>query len=1046
MSVLFVDLVGFTARSDRADPEDVRDVLQLYHSRVREEAERFGGTVEKFIGDAVMAVFGAPLTQTDDPERAVRAGLRALEAVQDLNQQQPGLDLAARASVNTGEAVVAIGSGPEDGGALAMGDVVNTASRLQSFAPAGRLVVGEETYRSTRDSIRYEAIGTVEAKGKRDPFKAWLAVEPLAAAERRRGTSPLVGRDRELALLRSMWEAATQEKRPHMLTVIGPPGIGKSRLAREFASLAEESGGRAIRGQCLSHDSRDVYGAFAEQVKAITQVFEHDAPATARAKLEATVTTLFPEAERQEVVRCLSLMLGLGLDPPVDEQLLLLFSARRLVERLGLEKPTLLVFEDVHWADAGQLDLIAYLAVHVRDTPVVLLALARPELLDVRPAWGTGMHTNTTISLDPVSTNESATLVDNLIGKELPFDARVRLVEVAGGNPLFLEELVAGLIEGAKPATELPTTVRAAIAARVDALPREQRSALLAASVVGKVFWRGALQATGRIEGIDHSLDALEARDFVRREATSRVQGDVEFSFKHALIRDVCYATLPRAQRRIAHESVARYVEQATGEGDRELAWLLAHHWQQAGNPGRAVHYLLLAAERAEEAMAEGETLDLFDRAQSLAADENGRTRVRFLQALARVRFEDFDRAAVDLEALIPRLQGLDQLEALLALCRCYHWTERTTNVLEAAGQALALAEELGAGEFIGPAMARQSQGYAMRGAEGDLDRAIELGERALQLWVPGVRLDDMAEHEHLLGDQHYWTGDYGRALDLSRASRDQAVDPGSAESLLRGGGMEGLVLTAMGRYEEAVASFDRVIALGREMGRPVRVLLNYSSMAFRDLYDLDEARRRSEESLSQEGKLASFHMPWMNALVDLIQTDLQCGEVDAAEVRWAELWAQVMATPAWERWLLGSKMAAFKAEMALEKGSREEAAEWAQKAIGMARECRRPKYEAVARAVLGKALQAMGRGEDALRELEIAVKGADILGSPALRWQSRADLAAVLDAGGRDKAAERWFHEAAGIIREVEAGLSAERARRFVTAPRVARVLRTAG
>jgi class 3 adenylate cyclase/tetratricopeptide (TPR) repeat protein len=1046
VSVLFVDLVGFTAHSDRADPEDVRDLLQLYHSRVKEEAERFGGTVEKFIGDAVMAVFGAPLTNTDDPERAVRAGLRALEAVQELNRQQPGLDLAARASVNTGEAVVALGPGHEEGEALAMGDVVNTASRLQAFAPPGRLVVGEETYRSTRGSIGYEAIGSVEAKGKRDPFKAWLAVEPLAGAERRMGASPLVGRDRELALLQSAWDSATQVKRPHMLTVVGPPGIGKSRLSREFTALAEKSGGRAIRGRCLSHDSPDVYGAFAEQVRVVAQIFEQDAPRTARGKLEATVTRLFPEAERQEVIRCLSLMLGLGLDPPVDEQLLLLFSARRLVERLGAEQPTLLVFEDVHWADAGQLDLIAYLAVHVRETPVVLLALARPELLDARPAWGTGMHANTTISLDPVSANDSAVMVGNLVREKLPPDALSRLVEVAGGNPLFLEELAAGLVEGAEPLAELPTTVRAAIAARVDALPSQQRSALLAASVVGKVFWRGALHALAKIEGIDQSLDALEARDFVRREATSRVEGDIEFNFKHVLIRDVCYATLPRAQRRTAHESVARYIEQVTGERDRELAWLLAYHWQAAGDSRRAVDYLLLAAERAQEAMAVSETLDLLDRAQGLAVDADERTRIQLLLALAKVRFEDFDSAAVDLEALVPRLRGLDQLEALLALGRCYHWTERTAQTLEVAGRARAMAEELGAREAIGPAMARQSQGHAMRGQEGDLDRAIELGEQALKLWVPGARLDDMAEHEHLLGDQHYWIGGYGRALELSTASREQAVDPSSAEALLRGGGMEGLILTAMGRYEEALASFDRVIALGRELGRPVRVLLNYSSMAFRDLHDLDEARRRSEESLSQPGRLASFHMPWMNAAVDLIQTDLLSGEVGAAEVRWPELWEEVIATPAWERWLLGSKMAAFKAEIALETGSPEAAAEWAQKAIGIARQSRRPKYEAVARVILGKALQALGRREDGLRELQAAVRGADRLGSPALRWQSRADLAAALEASGDDKAAEHSFREAAGIIREVEAGLSPERARRFVTAATVAGVLRTAG
>jgi class 3 adenylate cyclase/tetratricopeptide (TPR) repeat protein len=1043
VSVLFVDLVGFTARSDRADPEDIRDLLQLYHSVVREQAERFGGTVEKFIGDAIMAVFGAPLAHTDDPERAVRAGLGALQAMEELNRQRPGLGLTARAAVNTGEAVVAIGSGYERGEALALGDVVNTASRLQMSAPPGRLVVGEETYRSTRDTIRFEELGPLGAKGKRDPLGAWLAVEPVAGpGERTLRATPLVGRDREFGLLKLVWEGAIRENRPHLVTVIGPPGIGKSRLSREFATLVEEGGGRAIRGRCLPYDTKDVYGAFAEQVKQVAQVLGQERPETARGKLAQAVSRLFDEAERQDVTRCLSLMLGLGLDPPVPTQVLLLYSARRLVERLGIEQPTLLVFEDIHWADAGQLDLIEYLAAHVREAPVVLLTLARPELLDGRPAWGTRVREQTTISLDPVSNTEAGTLVGNLLGDELPPHAIGRLVEVAGGNPLFLEELTAGLLEGADLGKELPTTVRAAIAARVDALPPEHRSVLLAASVVGKVFWRGALRALGRIEAIDQVLDALETRDLIRREPTSRIGGDFEFSFKHILIRDVCYATLPRAERRTAHESVARYIERVTGEKDRELAWLLAHHWEAAGDVARAFDYLLLAAERTQEAMAEHETVDLLERAQSLAADDDTRTRVQLLLALARVRFEDFDRAAVELEALIPKVQGRDELDALLGLARCYHWTERTTEILEVGQRALEMAQGLGATELVGPAMARLSQGHAMRGEEGDLDRAIQLGERAVEVWVPGIRLDDMAEHEHLLADQHYWTGHYGRALELSRAARAQAVDPSSAEALLRGGGMEGLLLTTMGRYEEALASFDRVIALGRDLGRPVRVLLNYSTMAFRELYDLDEARRRSEESLSQQGRSPSFHMPWMNASVDLIQTDLMAGEVGAAEVRWRKLWDEVLATPAWERWLLGGKMAALRAGIALETEPPEAAAEWAEKAIGMARSVGRAKYESVARAILGKALLAMGRRKDALRELQEAVRGADMLGNPAARWGTRADLAAALDAAGDDEGGESALREAAGIIREVEASLAPERAKRFVATPQVARVL----
>jgi len=282
--------------------------------------------------------------------------------------------------------------------------------------------------------------------------------------------------------------------------------------------------------------------------------------------------------------------------------------------------------------------------------------------------------------------------------------------------------------------------------------------------------------------------------------------------------------------------------------------------------------------------------------------------------------------------------------------------------------------------------MARLSQAHAMRGDEGDLDRAIALGEGALRVWVPDTRPDDLADHMHLLADQHYWTGRYDRALELSREVRQYAVNPSSAEVLLRGAGMEGLLLAAMGHYEEAFSRFDAAIALGRDLERPDCVLLNYSTMAFRELYDLSEARRRSEESLSQQDRSTSFHMPWMNALVDLIHCDVLAGETGAAETRWRELWGDVIATLAWERWFLGTKMAALRAEIALQQKDPAAAAEWANKAIEMARGVHRLKYEAVARAALGKGLLAMGRAQDAARELHTAVKLADALGNPAGR------------------------------------------------------------
>jgi len=1046
VSVLFVDLVGFTSRSDRADPEDVRDTLQLYHSKVKEQIERYGGTVEKFIGDAVMAVFGAPVAHGDDAERAARAGLRALEAVEELNREHPPLDLSARAAVTTGEAVVAVGSVPELGEALAMGDVVNTASRLQSAAPTGRLVVGEETYRATRNVIAYEEMDSILAKGKREPIRAWLAVAPVAApAERPVTSAPMVGRDREMALVESIWDRAVAERRPHLVTVIGPAGIGKSRLLVEISSSIGSRGGRAVRGRCLPYETRAVYGAFSQHVKQIAGVFEQDPPETAREKLAGAVSALVPEQEAPELTRYLSLLLGLGVDEPVDQRVLLFFAARRFIERVASEQPTMFVFEDVHWADGGELDLLEYLGTHVREASALLLALARPELLERRPTWGSGLGAQTTISLEPLSSLDASAIAAHVLaGVPQSTSAVARLIEVAEGNPLFVEELTASLVEGAQRSGELPTTVKSAIASRLDALPPDARALLLDASVIGKSFWRGALQALGAAYPIDEALEALEARDLVRREPLSRVRGDTEFTFKHMLIRDVAYATLPRGGRRERHAAIARYIEEAGPEQAKDLAWLLAHHWAGAGEPSKAIDYLLLAAERARLAWAKDEVMELYARALELAEDDELRTRIRLLRGLARVMLEDFENAADELGDLLPLLSGADELEAILAMSRATHWTERTDQTIELAERALALAQQLDAREMLGPAMARLSQGHAMRGNAGDLDRALELGERALDVWVSGTRAVELAEHDHLLADQHYWTGRYVRTLELARAGRELAVDPSSAEALLRGGGMEGLALAAMGRYEEAVGIFDAKIALGRELGRPVRVLLNYSTMAYRDLYDLAEARRRSEESLEQRG-WSSFNMPWMNAATDLLQTELLGGEFGAAEVRWGGLWDDVRRSTAWERWFLGGKLAAARAEIALHVEGAEAAADWAQKAIDMALPVGRLKYETVARVILAEALLAMGRTEEAVAELQTAVREADGLGSPPSRWKSRAALGRALNAMGRDDEAERAFREASDVIQEVAGSLSPERAASFRNAAPILEVLRSA-
>jgi class 3 adenylate cyclase len=399
VSILFVDLVGFTGRSHDGDPEDVRDTLQSYHRAAERVIESFGGNLEKFIGDAVMAVFGAPISHGDDAERAVRGGLRVLAAVEELGLQ-------ARAAVNTGEAVVVVGAAASSGQALAMGDVVNTASRLQASAPPGGLVVGHETYLLTRNTIRYESLTSIDAKGKPEPVEVWRALEPLAAAPERPKT-PMVGRDGEMDLLSSIWDRAVTDRRPHLVTVVGPPGIGKSRLQREFSAYVHARAGRVARGRCLPYGDRAAYGAFIQLIRTTAEIYENDSKEAARAKLAAAIEKLDPGAGAEETTFNLSILMGLSVGEQSLLRVYLFFAARRLLEMLASKQPLLVVFEDLHWADSGLLDLAEYLAAHLKDTPVVIVGLARPEFIDQRPGWGSGLFAHTMIGLEPPSAVDS---------------------------------------------------------------------------------------------------------------------------------------------------------------------------------------------------------------------------------------------------------------------------------------------------------------------------------------------------------------------------------------------------------------------------------------------------------------------------------------------------------------------------------------------------------------------------------------------------------------------------------------------------------------
>jgi class 3 adenylate cyclase/tetratricopeptide (TPR) repeat protein len=1047
VSVLFVDIVGSTARADLADPEDVRDELRLFYERVREQIERFGGTAEKFIGDAVVAIFGAPLAHGDDAERAVRCGLRVIDAIAKLNDEHPELDLAVRAAVNTGEAVVTLGGGHERGDALVTGDVVNTAARLQSAAPPGRLVVGVETFRATRRDLQYEALPPIVAKGKRDRLEAWLALEPAPGGSDEPASPgrPFVGRHRELETLSAMWDQVTSDRRPHLATVLGPPGIGKTRLTTEFVDRATATDGRCIRGRCLPYEEQAGYQATAEQVKSVAGILETDPPRAAREKLNDALTSLLPADEVPDVARYLSLLLGLGIDEPTEVRLPLFFAARRLIEGLAEKNPLVVLFEDLHWADDSQFELLEYLGAHIRDVPVVFLATARPELVELRPAWGGGLVARTTIPLEPLAATEATAMAHDLLESSHALVDVDRVVEIAGGNPLFIEELASSRAEGVG-GTTLPATVREAIASRIDLLPTEQRVALLDASVIGSTFWRGVLSAIGSTLDLDATLAALEARDLIRRAPRSRVEGDTEFAFKHVLIRDIAYGILPRAVRRARHAAVATHIESSSPESVRDLAWFLAHQWRQAGERRRAIEYLLLAAERAGEGWAKDEAIARYDDALELASDEDPAltSSIRLRRAIALLDVAEFEAGAAELDAILPGLEARDEFEALVGRLRAATWLEDSEQAQTLADRLGLVAEQLDEPELMGPALVYQG---AVGILTGDLQTSIARFDKAFQVWTPGRRTLDLATLKEYDMEARYWVGDYAAAEALARSTHELGGETHTIEPLIRGGAWHGLTLAAMGRTEEAIELLDSIVEKANELGEPRwgAAALNYSSLAFRDVFLVSEARRRNEEALDTVEKHGEWGMPRLQGSIDILIADLMLGDVGAAQRSWPALWDAAINGKAWRPWLAGCRLALLRAEIAHRADGAEATIELANDAIERARRASRPKYEAAARALLGTALIEVGRAVEGLTELEAAVEEADRLGSPTARWQLRAELATARYTTGHDDAAAVAYSEADETIRGYAATLSPKHAAAFLGAESVQDVLKAA-
>ena len=613
VSVLFCDLVGFTASSEQADPEDVDRMLSAYAKMARARIEAHGGVVEKFIGDAVVGVFGVPAAHEDDPERAVRAGLRIVEGAEDL-ESLGGEPLRLRVGINTGEALVRLWASAGLGERLLSGDAINTASRIQSVAPQLGVAVGLSTYEATAPVFDYQELEPATLKGKRAPVRVFQA----KAARARIGTDltrthnmPFVGREIDLALLKGIFDKAVASSSVQLVTVVGEPGLGKSRLVAElFAYIDARSDVTTWRqGRCLSYGEGITFWALGEILKAHTGILESDPPAVAQEKLAAVL----PDTEEREWFRQRLLPL-LGIEASSTAEREELFTAwRRFLEQIAEDRPTVLVFEDLHWADEALLAFLEHLADLAEGIPLLLVGTARPELYERYPQFAAGMRNTTHITLAPLSQEETARLVAALLETTvIPAELQQPILERAGGNPLYAEEFVRllrdrdllervgsswQLKEGAE--VPFPESVQALISARLDTLEPEAKSLLADAAVIGKVFWAGALAAMGEpdLESVVSTLRELSRKELVRPLRQSSMAGEAEYAFWHVLARDVAYGQLPRASRAARHVAAAKWIESKAPERVEDLADVLAYHYTSALELARAAGEAEQAAE-----------------------------------------------------------------------------------------------------------------------------------------------------------------------------------------------------------------------------------------------------------------------------------------------------------------------------------------------------------------------------------------------------------------------------------------------------------------
>jgi class 3 adenylate cyclase/tetratricopeptide (TPR) repeat protein len=996
VTVLFSDVTGSTSLGERLDPESLRQIMARYFREMKAALEAHGGTVEKFIGDAVMAVFGIPTLHEDDALRAVRAALEMRDRLRRLNEdleRDRGIAILTRTGVNTGEVVA---GNPATGQTLVTGDAVNVAARLEQSAQPGEVLIGEATFRLLRDAITAEPVEPMAVKGKDEPVTAYRLLDVHAEAEavRRHLDSPMVGRDRPLSLMKQTFENAADDRACHLFTVIGSPGVGKSRLVHEFVSLVADRA-TVLRGRCLPYGAGITYWPVVEMVSQAAGITDQDEAETAERKL----ATLTPEDEREAVTARLLQIIGLReATAPADE---IAWAFRKLLESLAAGRQVVAVFDDIQWAEPTLLDLIDHVADWSRDAPVFVVAIARQELLDLRPGWGGGKHNATTIQLEPLSEQDCEVLVENLLGMALlPAVSKARIADAAEGNPLFVEQVLSMLIDDELlrrdnghwvPTADLatipiPPTIQALLAARLDRLGGEERQVIERASVVGKVFYQSAVSelAPEPIRpAVGGHLMTLVRKELIRPDH-SDILRETAFRFRHILIRDAAYAGMPKETRAHLHETFAGWLQRVAGERSPEFDEIVGYHLEQAyryreelgavderarGLAARAADHLEAAGRRAlaRSDLGAGQAL-LTRAAELLPADDPRRQRLLLDTAWALIELGEFAKAAAVMEELKEAAQvaGDRALELRVELLQEWRWDTQTSwdERGELARQAIPFFEQRN--DEVGELLARRvlaamhwTHGRSAESA-GELPRVIELTRRT------------GAGHEGFL--LHWWAG----VLLWGTTPAEEGIRR-CDELMAEATGLrvaEGSILTSRavlgamaGRAEEARAAKARALLTLEDLGGilPTAIIGVRLSLVDTILGDDEEAletMRRPLEALERFGE-KSFY----STLAAMYGWELaRLGRLDEAE-EYARKGREASPADDWASQIVWREVMAL---VEAQRGNLEEGERLAREAVALTEGVDYLPQMADAWGDLGFVLRLAGRKEeatDALRE-----------------------------------------------------------------------------